>query len=508
MTTTLNMVKTGKYANDKIIGVRHVQCILCFFCLTLAYAWRVNLSVALVAMTEQPNNASNNHSDISNHSLSDSSEEQLDHDAFSYYQFTEKEKSYMLSSFFWGYIVTQVPGGYIAQRYGAKMLLLSGLAACGILTLLTPLSVKLGGWQAMCVIRVLEGLTQGAVHPATHSLLSKWAPANERGMLATICYSGAQFGTILMMATSGFIADSFAGWPAIFYCGGACGFIWVVFWWIFSASTPEEHRTITREELKFIEESRTVGKMQDSHKMAPTPWSAIFTSMPFMSLLIVHCTHMWGFWTLLTQIPSYMKNIYDIDIKSSALLSSLPYTVMMLLSFFFVWLSKVLQNKKSLSLSFNRKFFNTVGHWIPMCSLIALGYVPRENATLAVGLLTLTVGISAATYLGFQVNHIDLSPNYAGTLMGLTNAAANVMSALAPLAVGQIVQNPQNVHEWRTVFFVAAAFYFVGNLLFVIFGRTETQWWDSPEVDADSMEAGVPLNSNPEVTSQTANGTR
>jgi len=359
-----------------------------------------------------------------------------------YYSFTEKEKSYMLSSFFWGYIVTQVPGGYIAQRYGAKLLLLVGLASCAILTLLTPLSLKLGGWQALCVIRALEGLTQGAVHPATHSLLSKWAPANERGMLATICYSGAQFGTILMLASSGFIADSFVGWPAIFYCGGACGFLWVVFWWIYSASTPEEHRSITREELKFIEESRSDGKMQDSHKLAPTPWIPIFTSMPFMSLLIVHCTHMFGFWILLTQIPSYMKNIYGKDINSSALLSSLPYVVMMLLSFFFVWLSKQLQKNKSLSLSFNRKFFNSIGHWIPMCSLIALGYVPRENATLAVVLLTLTVGISAATYLGFQVNHIDLSPNYAGTLMGLTNAAANVMSALAPLAVGLIIHDP------------------------------------------------------------------
>lgn len=76
-----------------------------------------------------------------------------------------------------------------------------------------------------------------------------------------------------------------------------------------------------------------------------------------------------------------------------------------------------------------------------MISLIALGYVTKDHATLAVVLLTLTVGISAATYLGFQVNHIDLSPNYAGTLMGITNGSANVMSALAPLAVGMVVSD-------------------------------------------------------------------
>lgn len=49
------------------------------------------------------------------------------------------------------------------------------------------------------------------------------------------------------------------------------------------------------------------------------------------------------------------------------------------------------------------------------------------------------------------------------------------------------------MYEWRIVFFVAAFFYFLGNLLFIVFGRTETQWWDTPEIDADSVEAGVPL---------------
>jgi len=189
----------------------------------------------------------------------------------------------------------------------------------------------------------------------------------------------------------------------------------------------------------FVTDSRSDGKMQSAEKLAPTPWKAIFSSLPFLSLLVVHCTHMFGYWLLLMQIPTYMKKIYHVDIKKGALLSSLPYMVMLLLSFFFVWLSKVLQKKEGMSLSFNRKIFNSIGHWIPMLSLIALGYVPADNAPLAVTLLTLTVGISGATYLGFQVNHIDLSPNYAGTLMGITNCAANVMSGIAPVIVGQIV---------------------------------------------------------------------
>ncbi|XP_016991510.1 putative inorganic phosphate cotransporter [Drosophila rhopaloa] len=497
MTTALTMVKPGgKYANEKFFGVRHVQCILCFFCLAMSYAWRVNLSVAVVAMSDNSNNTAQNNTDHSEEA--DGSE----FDFFNserYYSFTKDQRAYMLGSFFYGYVVTQVPGGYFAQIYGAKTMLMYGLGIAALITILSPLSLQLGGWFALCCMRFAMGLSQGAVHPATHALLAKWSPAQERGLLGTLCYSGAQFGTVVMLATSGYIADSFMGWPSIFYLGGACGFLWMIFWYVFSASTPEEHRLISPEELKYITESRSDGKMQSAEKLAPTPWKSIFTSLPFLSLLVVHCTHMFGFWLLLTQIPTYMKAIYGKDIKESALSSALPYMVMLLMSFFFVWLSKVLQKKEGLSLSFNRKIFNTIGHWVPMVSLIALGYVPQDNSALAITLLTVTVGISAATYLGFQVNHIDLSPNYAGTLMGLTNGAANVMSGIAPIIVGWIVHDEKNVHEWRLVFLLAAAFYFVGNLLFVIFGRTEVQWWDSPRDNKEDAEQGTPLAPNGQV---------
>lgn len=69
--------------------------------------------------------------------------------------------------------------------------------------------------------------------------------------------------------------------------------------------------------------------------------------------------------------------------------------------------------------------------------LIALPYT--SNATVAVILLTLAVGLNASTYVGYMVNHMDLSPNFAGILMGLTNSIANIMSLLGPISVGFIL---------------------------------------------------------------------
>lgn len=76
-----------------------------------------------------------------------------------------------------------------------------------------------------------------------------------------------------------------------------------------------------------------------------------------------------------------------------------------------------------------------------MVTLVGLGYVNPDQSELAVVLLCFTVGMNGATYLGFNMNHIDLSPNFAGILMGITNGVANIMSIIAPLIVGFIVTN-------------------------------------------------------------------
>ena len=78
------------------------------------------------------------------------------------------------------------------------------------------------------------------------------------------------------------------------------------------------------------------------------------------------------------------------------------------------------------------------GLWGPAAVLVYLSFV-RDDETLCVALLTLSVALNGCTYVGFNVSHLDLSPNYASTLFGITNAVANVMSLMAPLAVGFIV---------------------------------------------------------------------
>lgn len=149
-------------------GVRHMQTFLLFLMLTIAYAMRVNMSVAVIAMVDRNGTNPN----------------------FEEFAWNEQTQSTVLSSFFLGYVFTQVPAGKLAQRYGAKMLLAISMAICGLLNLLTPYGARFGDYKCVIALRVLQGLCQGFIFPSTHTLLSKWAPVEERGKLSTYCYSG------------------------------------------------------------------------------------------------------------------------------------------------------------------------------------------------------------------------------------------------------------------------------------------------------------------------------
>lgn len=263
--------------------------------------------------------------------------------------------------------MTQIPGGQLAKRLGGKIMLLTSITLCSLLSLLTP-TFAAYGWKAVVMLRVAQGLCQGCIFPSTHTLLAKWAPPSERGTIGTYCYSGSQFGTVVMLGISGVLASSSMGWPSIFYFSGVAGLVWSILWFFYGASSPAECQDrISQEERQFIESSLNTSS---DHKTIATPWKQIFTSSAVISLVIAHSAHNWGFWTILTEIPSYMKSVLHFNIKQNALLSALPYFVMMMMSFILSPFADWLTNRRILKVEFSRKLFNSIGLWIPGLLLI------------------------------------------------------------------------------------------------------------------------------------------
>lgn len=215
-----------------------------------------------------------------------------------------------MSSFFWGYLLAQVPVSHLAQRIGAKILLTFASILCGLLTLITPWAASID-WKLLLVTRALQGLFQGFYYPCVHTLLSKWVHPTERGVLTAITYSGTQAGSVVMLGISGILASSTLGWEGIFYVSGVATLAWTIIWAIFGASSPVTCSHISIEEKKFIE-----SMPGSSHTQLKTPWPRILRSVPVIALILVHSTQCWGFWTLLTETPSYLQQIFHVNIKT------------------------------------------------------------------------------------------------------------------------------------------------------------------------------------------------
>ena len=120
----------------------------------------------------------------------------------------------------------------------------------------------------------------------------------------------------------------------------------------------------------------------------------------------------------------------------------------------------------------------TIGQVTPAVGLLGLSFVGC-NPTMAVVWLCIAVGFNGASYSGFQGNHMELSPNYAGTLMGITSMLGNIAGFVTPYVAGVLVNNNQTVAAWRNVFLLSSTVYILSNLIFVLFGSTKVQRWNT-----------------------------
>ena len=115
------------------------------------------------------------------------------------------------------------------------------------------------------------------------------------------------------------------------------------------------------------------------------------------------------------------------------------------------------------------------GAYLPAVTMLLVVPVAGCDRTAVMALMVLTVGLIGFTASGFGVNHIDIGPNFAGTLMGITNMGSNTMGFVAPWIVGLVTEVHQDLDHWHTVYCIAAAILFAGNTFYIVFVSGEEQ---------------------------------
>lgn len=475
---------------------RFALAVLGFFGFVNSYALLVNMSVAIVCMVNRTDtlvtefNKSLLNKDDFNDCVEFSGERNASDVPGTHrggeFNWDTTVQGFILGGFFWGYLVSQIPAGWLATRFGGKRVFGWSIFIATICTMLTPIGANTD-YRLLIVLRVIVGMCNGTVFPAMHALFGHWSPPLERSKLTALTYSGTQAGIVITFPLGAYLCQNGfgGGWPSIFYVCGMASFLWFVLWMFFVSDSPVEHKRISHEEKEYIIASLVESAHKKNRKDLKVPWMAIIKSMPSNAIIVSNITSDWGGYTLLSYIPTYMNDVFKLNLTSNGILSALPYIAFWAMINVAGWVADFVRVRQLMSTTLTRKVFDAFGKIVPAVLMIALGYVECSATALAVVLLVLSVGLSGFQYSGFIVNHVDIAPAYAGILFGISNALSAIGGFVSPIIVGEITKEAQTRTEWQIVFYMSAGIYIFGAIFYVIFASGDLQPWAVETVPID-----------------------
>ncbi|KAG8324828.1 hypothetical protein J6590_082807 [Homalodisca vitripennis] len=232
--------------------------------------------------------------------------------------------SHVMSSSFYGYVATQILGGWLGACLGGSRVFGVGVAFTALFSLIMPFVVQGGAANWVIACRVIQGLFEGVTYSSIIAVWSRWAPPQERARLVTIAFSGIYFSIVINPPVCRLIANTL-GWTIIFHITGILGFIWFAVWWAVVKDKPEDDPHISTEELKYLRDNLDCGPNDSIPKHIIYPWDKFVTSMPVWAIVVAHTCVSYGFISLSIVLPMYMRDAYHYEIDTTGLLSYLPY---------------------------------------------------------------------------------------------------------------------------------------------------------------------------------------
>jgi len=405
---------------------------LCSFATFICYIDRVNISIAIIPMAEE-------------------------------FGWDQATKGLIMSSFFVGYLLTQIAGGWLADRFGGKLVLGFGVLFWSAFTIITPVAA-FAGLPLLLLSRVGMGLGEAVTFPSIYSLFSRWLPITERTRAIGLNTSAIPLGTVFALVVTPIIVLSL-GWEWAFYLFGLVGIVWFALWSWLAATEPSDHPRVSAEELSLIGS----GQSDEAVIQAP-PIRAMLGSKAVWAIVVSHFCSNWGGYVLLSWLPLYFFEGLGVDFAAVGIVTMIPAIASVLALNTAGWVTDKLISG-GLDLTFVRKLMQTIGFGGGAVVLAVVGYL--ESVSWAIALMSVGNILGAFALGGWGSNHMDIAPRHAGTLMGITNTAGTLPGIIGVYASGLILQW---TGSWILVFQVAAAINAFGLVFYLVFARTEKEF--------------------------------
>lgn len=375
-------------------------------------------------------------------------------------RYTKTESGTILSSFFWGYCLTQIAGGYLADKLGGSRVIYISSIFWSIITIAMPNFIEMSSYfpslslPFIIAVRILNGAMQGVYFPSMISITSHNLSVSERGNFFSLLTSGSAFGTITTGLLGTFLLDYF-GWTWVFQVIGFIGLSWTLLL---------RYYTISSERLKVINISSS-NLCQKVGCENVVPWLRFLSSPRLWACLIAQACEMNCFFVLLSWLPTFFNE--NFPHRKSYLVNFLPWAMVPPFTIAAKYLTENLLAKK-LSLTSARKIVQGICFIVQSLSLLIV--INTKNFALSLTCMSIVIGMTGFHAASVTVNPQDLSPNFSGSVFGLMNTFGATVGFLGVYLAGHILELTQS---WSIVFNCLVMTNLVGVFVFTLLGSAE-----------------------------------
>jgi len=234
---------------------------------------------------------------------------------------------WVFSAFLVGYAAFQVVGGWLAYRFGPRVVLAGGVLWWGLFTALTTLPNP-GMARALLVLILIRfglGAGEAVIYPASNQFVAGWIPVAERGRANGWIFAGVGAGAGLSIPMLTWINGHY-GWRASFWFSAAAGLLVGLGWYALARDVPEEHPLVSAEELEYIQATRSTQAVRQAE--GPQSWGAAICNRNVAALTLSYFSFGYVAWIYFSWFFIYMAQVRGLNLKASALVSMIPFMAM------------------------------------------------------------------------------------------------------------------------------------------------------------------------------------
>jgi len=361
---------------------------------------------------------------------------------------TKVQTGFVFSAFAYPYLLFQIIGGWVADKFGPR----KALAICGVIwagaTLATGLVSSMLG---LIVARVILGFGEGATFPTATRAMSYWVTKERRGFAQGITHAFSRLGNSLTPWLVALLILRIS-WRGSFVIIGCVSIFWALAWGLYFRDDPSQHEGVLPEEVAALP---AYGSKKEAG--VQVPWGRLIG--PMVPVTIVYFCYGWILWLFLSWIPSFFKGQYHLDLKNSALFASGVF-----LSGVFGDTLGGIVSDKLFKKTGNAKFArcNLVALMMLLCALSLLPILYTHKINLVA--LALSAGFFCAEFtIGpMWAIPMDIAPKYSGTASGIMNTGSALAAIISPVVGGYLIQKTNN---WLLPFIVSIGVILVGSAL-------------------------------------------